>query len=78
MKVTKRAIEYLKERGIRSVKISLAYTCTISAKIEVFKEKIEGEEIDGIVFAVDKDAEIMLEGLMLDADKGLFFRAEDS
>ncbi len=56
MKVTKRAIEYLKERGIRSVKISLAYTCTISAKIEVFKEKIEGEEIDGIVFAVDKDA----------------------
>ncbi|ADC66165.1 hypothetical protein Ferp_2028 [Ferroglobus placidus DSM 10642] len=77
MEVTRKALEYLKENGIKAVKISLVWTCSIYAKIEVFKEKIdeEGEEIDGILFVLDEDAKAFLDGLILDADEGLFFRA---
>ncbi len=78
MEVTENAINYLKENGIKTVKISLAHTCTISAKIEVFKEKMDGKEIDGITFIIDEDAEILLDGLVLDAENGLFFRASTS
>ncbi|RLI72924.1 hypothetical protein DRO97_08440 [Archaeoglobales archaeon] len=78
MNISKKALNCLKKKGIREIRLSLFFDCSIKIKMEFNKEESgEGLDFEGIKIVADEDTLLFLEGLMIDlSDEGLFLRPE--
>jgi len=73
VRVSKRALDYLRREGISKLRLSLYFDCSIKIKIEVLERR---DDVKDVELIVDEDAEPLLQGLMLDYDGVLFLRPE--